>query len=196
MWMACLLLCYVVGAYRNLSILPELFAFFSALTLLTSLQLVYKAPYRLVGNMNEQIFPITLMGTTGTLHVDRISAEYFKSLQQVAIEAGWTRNTPLIDMTGATPGASVALDARILSQPWFFGGYPGSNVFAQAALNSVSTQTLSDAWVITAPQGQIRLNNQILSDVNLLFPFEYQLIGEFVTGYRNEKHYLWKPKFK
>jgi hypothetical protein len=62
-----------------------------------------------------------VLAGTGSLFVDKKTVNYIKDLKRIALNAGWEPGTPLIDLTGWSPGANVILGARILGTPFLFG---------------------------------------------------------------------------
>ncbi len=192
---------WMINRHAN-NVLINLIVLAGAINLLCLFLHGYDNPYRLVGNIGNQKSSITLLPSSGTLYVDKKTANYVNSLKSQALAAGWLPNTPLIDMTGATPGALVILNARILGKAWLLGGYSGSNKFASMALKSVSIDLLEKAWVLTSVykaqetpvDGRQALDSHVLNALHLSFPNNYTLVGEYKTGYRHETQQLWKPK--
>lgn len=153
----------------------------------------YNKPYRLPGNIADQTVLATFVNPKHRLFLDSSTAQYAQDLMDYALKAGWEQGTPLIDMTGGSPGALVILDARIVGTPWILGGYTGSNIFAEKVLSSVDYKLLEQAWILTAPNGRRQISDQVLKNVGLKFPDEYGLVGIMKTGHRNETQMLWKP---
>jgi hypothetical protein len=164
-----------------------------SVSVLMTLMLAFKHPYRLPASIDKQLVKSSFLLGQGSLHVDTPTASYINQLKKVALEAGWVPGTPLIDLTGGSPGASVILGGRIMGLPWFLGGYKGSNDVAVNALKMVPGPLQSIAWVLTAPDGKRRLSNQILSEIDLNFPGGYMAVGKVRTGHRNERQILWRP---
>jgi hypothetical protein len=157
------------------------------------LTLAYKNPYRLPAKIKYQIEPVTFAGSNGNVYVDKKTAKYVQDLKRIAVDAGWKWGMPLIDLTGGSPGAMVALDGEILGIPWLLGGYKGSNDFVRAALAMVSICRLRVAWILTAPGGSREISSEILSQLGLDFPNAYETIAKLRTGYRDEEQVLWRP---
>jgi len=150
-------------------------------------------PYRLAGKLDDQTQPITFFDSATRLKVDAPTAFWVNGIQKIAVDAGWQPGTPLIDMTGGTPGAAVVLAARAPVTPWLVGGYKGSTDFVQLALSLMQKQTLKRAWILTAPKGVRRISSEILNTAGLVFPGGYSLVDTVKTSYRNEEQFLWKP---
>lgn len=161
--------------------------------LLIALVQAYEHPYRLPGGIKNQNTQVTLFRDQ-TLEVDALTARYIRQLRQTAQEAGWKPGTPLIDMTGGSPGALLILESRIPGTPWLLGNYPGSDDFASMVLNSVDPAVLDKAWILTAPQGERSLGPQVLLNNGLDYPHAYIKVGSLKTGHRREDQDLWKPR--
>jgi hypothetical protein len=182
-----------IDQYINKKYLGSAVSLLLVLSVCLVLTLAYENPYRLPTGVKNQIEPVTFTGNKGSIFVDKKTAKYVNDLKRAAIDAGWKRETTLIDLTGASPGTTVILGGRAPGIPWLMGGYKGSNDFARFALSMASSSTLNLAWVLTAPGGSIRLSNKILSHLDLNFPDAYKAVGKLKTGHRIEKQVLWRP---
>lgn len=151
-------------------------------------------PYRLADSLSRQTQPILLMDSKTLLRVDQATANWADSLKQAAVADGWTVGTPLIDMTGGTPGAALLLGAYAPTTPWLVGGYSGSEDYVTMALKATDKQLLDRAWILTAPDGIRHIETSVLRSIGLAFPDNYSLVGQFRTGHRNEVQFLWKPE--
>ncbi|WP_147307450.1 hypothetical protein [Mesorhizobium denitrificans] len=171
-----------VSVIYLLAFLPVLFLFY-----------VSMMPYRLPESMSHQTNPITLAGSDSPILVDGATANWVNALRSGALEHGWSEGTPLIDMTGATPGAALVLGANAPVTPWIVGGYKGSKSFAASVLAAAGSEILKDAWILTAPTGAAKNDEAVLSEAGLDFPSGYEIAAEVTTGYRKEKQLLWKP---
>lgn len=163
----------------------------SALLVVTLIE-AYEHPYRLPTGISRQDIPVTVYRDQ-YLEVDSRTASYIRELRHIAYDAGWESKSPLIDMTGGSPGAMVILEARIPGAPWLLGNYPGSDEFAEKVLGSVSASVLTKAWILTAPHGERRLGDSVLLENGIGFPHDYKRVGSVESGHRSEKQILWKP---
>ena len=82
-------------------------------------------PYRLSSSLNEQSITVDFYQPYNSLKVDPLTAEYAGNLTGLAAAGNRQAQTPLIDMTGATLGAFVILNAKTLGRPWFLCNYSG-----------------------------------------------------------------------
>ena len=146
----------------------------------------------------------SFLAGTGSLFVDMQTANYINDLKRIALNAGWEPGTPLIDLTGGSPGANVILGGRILGNPGAFGDFKGTGAFTKDVLNMCPRSELDAAWILTAPSGSIKLPEDILPEIGLNFPKGYKVVGtvrlivasykeEAIIGYGDEFQVLWKP---
>lgn len=153
----------------------------------------FHRPYRLPRKISEQNTEVAFLSGSGTLLVDSPTAGYVNELKRLALEAGWIPGTPLIDLTGGSPGATVILGGQMMGFPWLVGGYKGSSEFVKAILEKLPKSKQRSAWILTSPKGKRRIPSEILLDLGLDFSHGYKAIGKITTGHRNETQILWKP---
>ena len=77
---------------------------------------------------------------------------------------------------------------------WLNGGYPGSRKLTLHVLSAVPGAELRRSWILTSPQGHAHLPTDILSDLGLGFPDQYEEVARAQTGYLNEEQILWRPR--
>ena len=78
--------------------------------------------------------------------------------------------------------------------PWLTGGYKGSTIVFKGLLNMYSRSELDEAWILTAPNGNKKLPEEILPEMGLNFPKGYKVAGTvFRDFYMEEFQVLWKP---
>ena len=183
-----------IDRYAFRTFLSHIIPVLVSLAVLITLLNAYRNPYRLPTDVGKQVIGINFLGGGGTLHVDKLTADYINGLKDIAKSSGWIPGMPLIDLTGASPGASMILGARIMGRPWLVGGYEGSDLVAETALAMVPRQVLKSAWLLTAPEGKRSLSMEVLSNLGLKHPDDYKGVGEILTGFRRERQILWKPK--
>lgn len=66
------------------------------------------------------------LGDLGTLSMPAGTSSYVSQLQSLAGRLSDDQRRCLVNLTGGTPIAALALDARPAGFPWLLGGYPGS----------------------------------------------------------------------
>lgn len=152
----------------------------------------YESPYRLPTSIYYQDTEVKLLGSKGSIMLDKVSAKYVNDLKKLAIKSGWTKETPLIDLTGGSPIAFVILNANLVGA-WAGGGYPGSDDFTKQAI-VLSKVNPFHCWILTAPNGARAISPKVLSNIHYNFEEKFQLVGKVKTGHRQELQLLWKPK--
>lgn len=151
-------------------------------------------PQRLPASLEYQAKTSTFYDDTNEIQTDEFTNRYITNLKKIARVGGWEKGNFLIDLTGATPAAAAILNGRALVYPWLIGGYPGSRKFVYLALSLFPEDALQKAWILTASSGRRNVDLSVLEDLNLDFPDSYFQLGSLVTGYREEKQILWKPR--
>jgi len=131
---------------------------------------------------------------SAALFVDKLTADYISGLQRAASGHGFRFGTPVIDLTGVSPGTVFALGAEAPGAPWLSGGYPGSTAYVQETLSQVPREHLRHAWILTAPGTSDALPASILTSLGLNFPGDYEVTGQACQGTPCAEHFLWKPK--
>jgi hypothetical protein len=149
-------------------------------------------PYRIPPLWNQTAH-VTIGARSSSLLVDKITANYISGLQRAAATHGFQLGTPIIDLTGSSPGTVFALGGEAPGIPWLSGGYAGSAAYVQEVLNRVPREHLRLAWVLTAP-GNSTLPDSGLRPLGLNFPKDYEMIGQACFGLPCVAHFLWKPK--
>ena len=152
-----------------------------------------KDPYRLAAPLDEQTAPIFVGARSFTLLVDSRTQRYLAGLRSQAVAAGWESATPLIDLTGGSPGVAFFLGARFPATIWQIGGYPGSETYVRRALQLAGESLVRNAWILTAPAGTRRVPESVLEPLGLDFPAAYELVGRARSAWRDESQELWRP---
>jgi hypothetical protein len=86
------------------------------------------------------------------------------------------------------------LGGEAVGLPWIGSGYPGSRNLTLHALSTVPSAELRRAWIMTAPGGHAHLPTDILNDIGLKFPDEYEEVARARTSFMNAEHILWRPR--
>ncbi|AXQ49173.1 hypothetical protein ACLPJF_07925 [Pseudomonas vlassakiae] len=146
----------------------------------TMLQTGLEQPYR-------QPQPLKLNTSTQSVNGSKLQlsegyALYFFSAIQAARTAGLEPGTPMIDLSGQSPGILYALGAQNIGQAWLVGGYPGSLKRASEALSLVDCQTLAVSWVLWEPDGPRSLPTETLLQQGARFPDDYRQVGTWHTA--------------
>ena len=143
----------------------------------TLLQTEFEQPYR-------QSQPLRLNSSTLEIGPQRASliqskdyAEYLASAMTAAERARFLVNTPLIDLTGQSPGIPYALGARNIGQAWMIGGYPGSLKLAEAVLARTSCEDIAAAWILFEKNGSRSIPIELMASLGADFPNDFRSVG-------------------
>ena len=117
-------------------------------------------PYRQASPIGEQEEPVAVRGKA--LRLSGETATYLRDAAAGSRAAGLAAETPLIDLTGHSPGLVYALGARSPGDPWLIGGYPNSDQRAVVGLQLVACSELASAWLLAEPTGLRRLNEGLV----------------------------------
>ncbi|MBW5435838.1 hypothetical protein FXB41_13905 [Bradyrhizobium canariense] len=150
-------------------------------------------PYRLNGPLWAQTEWISSASRAHFVKVDPVTADYFRALLTGAKAAGFKRGTPVIDLSGMGPTSIYVLGGAAIGLPWINGGYSGSQGLAVYVLSTIPRAELRRAWILTSPGGHGYLPTDILTDLGLKFPDDYEEVARGTTTYMNATHLLWRP---
>lgn len=126
-------------------------------------------------------------------------AKYIATVESAAREAGFKPTTPMIDLSGQSPGILYSIGAENVGQAWTIGGYLGSLKLAEAALNRTSCERISAAWILFEQDGPRSIPTELMLRLGANFPGSYKLVGTWQTaagagGYPNRRtQELYKP---
>lgn len=109
-------------------------------------------------------------------------ASYITASVGIAQENGFRSGTPVIDLTGHSPGILFALGAKSIGQPWILGGWPGTFEFAKASLDQVSCDEVASAWLLLESNGPNSISTGLISALGPNFPAGYQKVGGWQTA--------------
>lgn len=143
----------------------------------TLLQTGLEKPYRQPQPLRINSFTLEVGPQHSPLVLSQGYADYITNAVSVARKAGLEPKTPMIDLTGQSPGVLFALEAESLGQAWIIGGYPGSLKFAEAALAHTSCEQISSAWILYEPDGPRRIPTEVMLSVGADFKSTYQQVG-------------------
>ena len=160
-----------------------------------SMQYPYRQPEPLRGNTHG----VTLGKRGVSLTLSEGYARYIIEAQQVTADAGFTRKSYILDLTGQSPGLLFSLGALGVEQAWTIGGYAGSENRTKASLVNANCQTLADSWLLVEPEGPRSLSTNILTTFGSDLDHDYRLVGSWQTargagGYEQQRmQNLYKP---
>jgi hypothetical protein len=152
-------------------------------------------PYRLLAPIWQQTVPVSIGEARSRLLVDGVTARYIDTLQDAANAHGFAFGTPIINLTGDSPGTAFALGGIALARPWLNGGYPGSADHARAYLRLVDESQVRRAWILTGPDSSEATipADTVLQSLGLDFPGGYQAVGKACKGSPCVESTLWMP---
>lgn len=167
------LLGFSVREYKAWSLILPIVLVSQALTAVL-LQAGLEQPYRQPQPLRLNNTVVKLGPSASPLVLSAEFAHYIEDAVHATQNAGFQPNTPVIDLTGQSPGILYAIKAENTAQAWIIGGYPGSQKLAEATLNRVSCKQLAQAWVLVEPEGPRSLTTDTLNTygADLLRDFE------------------------
>ncbi len=146
------------------------------------LQTGFEKPYRQPQPLRLNTSVVKLGPHQSELMLSRSHAEYIAGVMTVSENADFRQGTPMIDLSGRSPGAIYILGAESLGQAWNIGGYPGSLSRATAALNRVGCEKIAAAWILIEPDGPRRIPMELLTAQGLNFYADYQVVGDWLSA--------------
>ena len=90
---------------------------------------------------------------------------YIDEAKNLVSGTEFKEGTPIIDLTGQSPGILHALGAANIGQAWTIGGYKGSEKLAVSALQKVSCEQLVKSWLLVEPKGPRSLPYRVIDTV-------------------------------
>jgi hypothetical protein len=150
----------------------------TAILLQTGLEKPYRQPQPL--RLNETKLEIGPQKSNLILSYNY--ASYVSSAATTALNAGYKAATPVIDLSGQSPGILYALGAENIGLAWILGGYPGSLNYAKAAFGIVPCEKIAIAWVLHEPNGPLRIPTDLMGSLGSIFPEGYKLVGTWQTA--------------
>ena len=138
-------------------------------------------PYRQPQPLHENDYPVDVGRAGSTLILAERAGLYVSEVMDLVERGSFSRGTPMIDLTGGSPGVLYAIGAKSIGLPWFVGGYPGSNKYATDALRRVPCEELAVAWLLTEPGNPREIQADVLSDFGADPGRDYKVIGTLTT---------------
>jgi len=157
------------------------------------------APYRQPESIRSNNYSLPQVARAKDLVFSTSYGKYVEEVYVAAKKNGLKLNSPVIDLTGQSPGLIYLLGATNVGQAWIIGGYKGSNETAASVLQNVRCTTLSSAWLITEPDGPRNISDEALGAVGLHISKNYEEIYSWKTplgsgGYVEQRtQHLLKP---
>lgn len=170
-------------------VIPRVKATFILLPLVLITQLVVvvlvqaaiESPYRQTQPLRLNSQKITVGRDGSSLILSEGYASYLQKAVAASRQAGFQHATPIIDLSGQSPGILYALGATSIGQAWMIGGYPGSLDLATEALKRVSCEQLASAWLLTEPGGPRSISDSLVATFGAQ-PSNYDLAASWNTA--------------
>ena len=111
----------------------------------------------------------------------------------------FVKGSPMLDLTGRSPGLIFAVEGASLGAAWHLGGYPGSENYFIHTIEEIDCSILASAWIIAESESSLAISPRVLSKFGAQFPTDYEEVSRFsyspgesepsVSGYRS----IYKP---
>ncbi|NYG45421.1 hypothetical protein GGD67_002879 [Bradyrhizobium sp. IAR9] len=120
-------------------------------------------PFRQVKNLRAYSAVMRMPGG-GKLVLSQSLHDYLATAKVQARAAGLEVGTPVVDLTGISPGLLYVLETRALGLPWLIGigSFPGRSAVAVETLGLENCSDLAKAWVLIEQEGPYHLNQAIV----------------------------------
>lgn len=141
-----------------------------------------ESPYRQPQPLRDNDYKLEIGRSGSILVLSKSYGQYFVEAIDLAKQARFKQGTPMIDLTGHSPGILYAMGASNIGQAWTLGGYPGSDALAVAMLKKVTCQELATAWLLVEPEGPRKISPEILLSFGANMATDYEIVGTFKTA--------------
>ena len=141
-----------------------------------------ESPYRQPQPLRDNDYNLEIGRHGSILVLSKDFGRYFAEAIDLAKQAGFKQGTPMIDLTGQSPGILYAMCANNIGQAWTYGGYPGSDAFAVAMLKMVTCQELASAWLLVEPEGPRKISPGTLLSFGANMATDFEIVGAFKTA--------------
>jgi fumarate reductase subunit D len=140
-----------------------------------------ETPYRQPQPLRNNDYKLEIGKPGSTLVLSKGFGQYFAETIAVAKQTGFKKGTPMIDLTGQSPGILYAMGASNIGQPWTVGGYPGSDALAVAMLRKDTCHELAVAWLLVEIEGPRKISPEILLSFGANIATDFETVGAFKT---------------
>lgn len=158
-----------------------------------ALNQAFEKPYRSDVSIAESNIPVVLPASQNTVQMNSANARYFNELKYLADDSGFTVGGSLIELTGTTPGAALAIGAMPVGSPWLLGGYKGSAESVEFIFGQTNCSSVGAPWIITAPDSPRAIPSSTLKVLGIDFSNDYVRVGAIKSNKMTGEQYLWKP---
>lgn len=160
-------------------------------------------PYYQPSSLLKSDYELDFGYPDSTLKVPKSFGLYVSQASEVSKRAGFITHTPMIDLSGRSPGLLYALNASSVGAAWIYGNYINTrkegDKYAVALLRNVSCEELARAWVLVEPKGQVGLSTAVLNSFGADAATDYESVGAFVApnsagGFGANEQMILRPK--
>jgi hypothetical protein len=141
------------------------------------LYLAMEYPYRQTQPLRLQTSAAEIGRENSRLLLTADAASYLRQLRRLADENGFTPGSPMLDLSGVSPGSVFAVGGRALGVAWTLGGYPGTADFVAAALKLQACEAIGKAWILTEPDSKGSLSPDMLRQFGIEIARDYSETG-------------------
>lgn len=148
------------------------------------------SPYRQSQPLSRNDSVVEVGKPRSILILAKSPADYLHSAKEIARQAGFTQGSPMIDLTGRSPGLIYALMADSVGLAWAIGGYQGSNQLVIDGLRQVPCGQLAAAWILSEPDGPRAISPQVLSSIGANIETDFEMVGSLISPEGKAQHML------
>ena len=160
-------------------LVPILLVFGISLQTMVVLQVIHglASPYAQKHPLVENVVAIDVGVPGASLILPSDHVRYISFAQKIADRAGFIRGTPVIDLSGLTPGFIYALGGNAIGMAWTIGGQPGTREYVIQNLRRVPCDQLAVAWVLAEARGPIAIPAEVLASFGANLPVDFEMVG-------------------
>lgn len=183
---------------KKIQILPILIIFSQVIAIIHIKEKI-EQPYRYNESLRMSNSKINTSYNEHSLFVSDEFARYVINARNISKESGFKIGTPIIDLTGGSPGLLYLIGAKSIGTAWNIGGYRGSLDYAIAKYSLVNCSEIASSWILTEIKGSRSISSDLLKNFGINFPLQYELVGSWQVpegsgGYtKNSYQSLYKP---
>lgn len=152
----------------------------------------FATPYRQPQPLDLNNSEIEVRSGGSRLILSEAHASYLSSVFDTVSLSGFKQGTPMIDLSGRSPGVLYAVGAESIGVAWTVGGYPGTAKFVTRGLQEVSCELLAAAWIFSEPKGVRPVPADVLASFGANLENDFKIVGA-VRFPEGQIQYLSKP---
>lgn len=112
-----------------------------------------KQPYRQSEGVYQQVVRTTVGIARKPVRTSIETNRYFRQLRLAAAAGDFEAGNPVIDLTGLSPGAVLAIEGRGVVEAWLPGGYTGQASYVERVFSVMSCADRERTFVLVEPRG-------------------------------------------